>query len=286
MNHIFIDGSYFVFYRFHAVLAWWKLRYPETYDTVSLAPIDNPEFVAQFRKLATSSITNIVGCCNKLIGTGTGTEVIIAKDCPRKDIWRMELYADYKGTRSHCDTIGPFFELFYKLFDNNGGYIISYPRLEADDCIALSCMRIRNKGSIDPIFIIGSDNDYLQLLQLPNIYITDLSHMTTKMMTIKRAFTDEEKRGLIRAQGNGKCELLKKILLGDKSDNIRPVFDTTMMRKLTKAHGLQKAADLIPYFNDNPDQLTTDLTQMNKLEEYQLNQQLIDFNFIPRHLSQ
>lgn len=286
--YVFIDGSYFVFYRFHAVLAWWKLRHPETYDVVAAAPIDNPEFVAQFQKLTAASIADIGRCCAK-VATATATvnpRVMIAKDCPRKEIWRMALYPEYKGTRAHCSTIAPFFELFYR--QQTTTTILSQPTLEADDCIALACKAVRQyKQSNAPIFIIASDNDYLQLLQLGNVYITDLRHMTSSMMALKRAFTDLEAKQMIRAgpsqdqEGQGKYELLKKILLGDKSDNIPAVLDSATLRKLCKKAGCKKTDDLITYFVNNSNNLIADLTECDKMAAYTLNQQLISFGAIP-----
>ena len=44
---IYIDGSYFCFYRYHALLTWWKNAYPEQSE-VLLDPYNNEKFVEKF----------------------------------------------------------------------------------------------------------------------------------------------------------------------------------------------------------------------------------------------
>ena len=45
---IFIDGSYFCFYRYHSLLTWWKNAYPEEIDVLQ-DPYQNPKFVEKFK---------------------------------------------------------------------------------------------------------------------------------------------------------------------------------------------------------------------------------------------
>lgn len=44
---IFIDGSYFCFYRYFALINWWKNAYPEE---ILDDPIQNIKFVDKFKK--------------------------------------------------------------------------------------------------------------------------------------------------------------------------------------------------------------------------------------------
>ena len=58
--------------------------------------------------------------------------IIVGKDCKREDIWRNELFPNYKANRTNNDTFmgGPFFKMVYdeKLFINGGAKkIISHP---------------------------------------------------------------------------------------------------------------------------------------------------------------
>ena len=44
---IFVDGSYFCFYRYYAILNWWKNAYPE--EPLE-DPFQNEKFVEKFKK--------------------------------------------------------------------------------------------------------------------------------------------------------------------------------------------------------------------------------------------
>ena len=80
INYILIDGSYFIFYRFYALLAWWKLAKP---DENMENPAENPEFVEKFKKTFKDKIAEIP---KKLKLKDYKT--LVALDCPRKEIWR------------------------------------------------------------------------------------------------------------------------------------------------------------------------------------------------------
>ena len=74
--------------------------------------------------------------------------IIVGKDCPRKDIWRMDLFDSYKENRVYEDNWegGPVFQFAYdnNLFQKAGAHmLLQHPRLEADDCLALSVRNIR-----------------------------------------------------------------------------------------------------------------------------------------------
>ena len=67
MPLIFIDGSYFCFYRYFALLTWWKNAFPE--DPILDDPADNPVFVDKFKKMCIQSLENIpkkIGISNVL----------------------------------------------------------------------------------------------------------------------------------------------------------------------------------------------------------------------------
>ena len=44
---IFVDGSYYCFYRYYALLTWWKNAHPETNLN---EPYENKDFVDKFKK--------------------------------------------------------------------------------------------------------------------------------------------------------------------------------------------------------------------------------------------
>ena len=254
MSLIFIDGSYFCFYRYFALLTWWKNAFPE--DLILGDPSENPIFVEKFKKMCVQSLENIP---KKLGIKQNNYQIFIGKDCKREDIWRLEFYKEYKSTRVHNPYISSFFKILYNevdgLFtrDNLKYIILEHPHLEADDCIALSILA--NNTEEVPIYIITSDNDYMQLLlgENSNIQIWNL------------AFKQ------ISAGKNGQQELFCKIVQGDISDNIPAVLKKCGPKTALKCY-------------QDPTYFQERLLKENAVEKYNLNKLLIDFNNIPSYL--
>jgi len=257
MNYIIIDVSYLIFYRYFALLQWWKMAKPEE-------PIDNPienkEFVDKFRKTIQESVETIKK--NLKLHTNRRqnppVKVIMARDCPRKEIWRMKLYPEYKGTREKDDTFmgGPFFSMVYKeklLYNTECKDILYEPHLEADDIIAITTNYLKNSPDTEKIYIIANDMDYLQLCS-ENCHVVNL----------KKQYLMENKKAYPQADKN----LMVKIILGDKSDNIEPVFKRCSIKQAEMLY-------------DNQELLQERLKQENAYEKIQLNSTLIDFNEIP-----
>ena len=104
--------------------------------------------------------------------------IMVGRDCPRAEIWRMKIFPEYKGTRDTYEddpstNPGSFFKIAYKekLFEECGGTILKHDNLEADDCIALTTRYIRKAYPNSNIYIIANDHDYLQLLYNENINV-------------------------------------------------------------------------------------------------------------------
>ena len=55
-NYILIDGSYFVFFRYHAILNWFRLSHSN--DDISKAD-QHPDFIAKFKKTFITSFQEI-----------------------------------------------------------------------------------------------------------------------------------------------------------------------------------------------------------------------------------
>lgn len=259
-TYILIDGSYYIFYRLFALINWWKLSHK---DELCENLHENTEFVDKFRTIFKSKLKEIP---QKLkIPKEADIHFIIGKDCSRKNIWRNNLYPQYKGTRSDYSKAenkpGEFFKLVYNenLFESIEDIninILYNDSLEADDCLAICSKYIHNKNANKKIYIITSDTDYLQLLR-PNLYIYNLKF---KAVNTKKNTLDTPLK-----------ELLYKIIIGDKSDNIPSVFLKCGPKKT------------ISYVNDI-EKFERDLIKYNALEQYKLNRRLIDFNEIPNGL--
>ena len=85
----------------------------------------------------------------------------------------MEKFDTYKENRDTDDFEGgPFFKMAYdELFKQCGiDTILSYDKLEADDCIAITTKKFLKNINAE-IYIITSDMDYLQLMVKTFIYI-------------------------------------------------------------------------------------------------------------------
>ena len=260
-NHTFIliDGSYFCFYRYYSLLNWWKNAYPEETDVLQ-NPYQNEKFVDKFKKIFIDNIKKIPK--NLKLDKTITPIIIVGKDCKRADIWRNQLFPNYKANRLHNDGFmgGPFFKMVYEdnLFIEGGAQtILQHPKLEADDCIAISVKYLLNTYSTCNIYIITSDKDYLQLAE-ERVQIYNLAF---KKLTEQKSST-----------GDPNCDLFCKILTGDTSDNISSVFPKCGPKTALKY-----------YENKELFQSKLNLSEEFK-KNYQLNSTLVDFNNIPQEL--
>ena len=57
---IYVDASYFIFYRFYALIQWWKIAKKD--DPLDV-PIDTPEFVEKFRSTCIDTLKEIPKKC-------------------------------------------------------------------------------------------------------------------------------------------------------------------------------------------------------------------------------
>jgi 5'-3' exonuclease len=258
---IFIDGSYFCFYRYHSLLTWWKNAYPEQSD-VLLDPYQNQQFVEKFKKTFVENVAKIPKSLK--LDKSERPIIIVGRDCKRENIWRNELFPNYKGTRANGSEDGfmggPFFKMAYdeKLFIQGGARsILKHPKLEADDCIAITVKHLLNKYPACNIYIITSDKDYLQLAQ-ERVHLYNLAF---KDLTEQKSCT-----------GDANCDLFCKIVTGDVSDNIPSVFPKCGPKTALK------------YF-ENRDLFEKKLLESNAFQtQYELNRKIIDFNYIPEEL--
>lgn len=254
VSFLFIDGSYFCFYRYHSIIRWWKSAYPET-------PIEDPfkneQFVEKFRKTFVDTVRNLT---KNLKLTLENPILIVGKDCKRENIWRNEFYDKYKATRNKEDGFmgGPFFKMVYedKLFQEGGvRAILTHPKLEADDCIAISVKHILQNIPNASVTIITSDKDYLQLAG-PRVKIFNLAFKNISEAT---------------HGGTAEADLFCKIVMGDSSDNI-----TSVLKKCGPKTALKCFQDR-GYFDER-------MKKENAYEKFKLNQKIIDFNCIPQNL--
>jgi 5'-3' exonuclease len=249
---LFVDMSYYIFYRFFALCSWWKRAQEEELDVENI--LDNQIFMEKYHKLFIENIKKIIKKY-KL----QDSEIIFAKDCKRYNIWRNSYYERYKGTRDDKNKkfnknifIYTYDKIVPDLLDLDIK-IIEVDNAEADDVIAVLKTNIRDKYNELPIYIITNDHDYLQLFD-DNTFIYNLKGLNLRT----------------KSRGNSKLDLQFKIFRGDISDNIMPV--------ITKKIRDDKIIDMI--YNK---ELFDNFFDTNKelLELYKMNELLIDFKKIP-----
>jgi 5'-3' exonuclease len=258
---IFVDGSYYNFYRYFALQQWWKNAYP---DEPLDDPTQNEKFVEKFKK---THVENLLNMPKKLkIPKNVSPIMIVGRDCKRENIWRNEIFPQYKANRANGQEDGfmggPFFKMAYdeQLFIKGGAKaILSHPKLEADDCIALSVKYISNKYPGCHIYIITSDRDYLQL----NAHNIDLYNLTYKNIAENKSST-----------GNAEDDLEIKIIMGDTSDNIPSVFPKCGPKTALKC--IENPEFFQQKLNEKPEYKT----------QYELNKKLVNFDCIPDNLAE
>ena len=259
---VFVDASYYIFFRYHALKNWWKLAKKEESQHASTS---NSAFVAKFKQLFVSKFKEIL---KKLKLDPKQTTVYVGKDCLQHEIWRNRETTGYKDGRVENNEIGAFFKMVYaeKLFTTIPGMnvtILEYPSLEADDCIALTVKKFYQNdvstNSVTPqkYYIITSDHDYGQLLS-PDKSIVIYNLKYKNICDGKKIFD------------NGKKNLFVKICSGDKSDNIPSIFPKC---------GFATACKLY----DDPEllQKKSDSTVLSNITK---NNLIINFDCIPENL--
>ena len=262
-KYLFVDASYFIFFRYHALKNWWKLAKKDESQECSAT---NAAFVAKFKELFVSKFKEIF---KKLKLDPKETKVFVGKDCFQHEIWRNQHTTGYKDGRVENNEIGAFFKMIYadRMFTTIPGIdvtLLEYPSLEADDCIALAVKKLyANDVANDNIvsrkyFIITSDHDYGQLLS-PDASIVLYNLKYKDLCDGKKVFED------------GKKNLFVKVCSGDKSDNIPSIFPKCGFVTACKMY---EDAELLMKKTADP----TSKIQMAK------NNLIINFDCIPQDL--
>ena len=257
---LFIDLSYYIFYRFYALVSWYKKAYPD--EELDISDImNNKIFIEKFKKLFKENLKKI-----KKKYKIENSKVIFAKDCRRNQIWRNEFYEEYKKTRDDKNInfnkdifLYVYNDILPELLNDNTGIhsIYSVSKAEADDIIAVMKNVIREKYSNLPIYIITNDHDYLQLADYYT-YIYNLKNY------------DLKKKG----KGSPELDLEFKIIKGDISDNIKAVFTKRITNKLIY--------EMIYDEQKLNNQINSEGAECRK--RYERNRLLIDFKKIPQNI--
>lgn len=250
-DHIaFIDLSYFIFFRFYALQRWLKVSKYEFKN--------HDEFIAKFSKLFEDNIVTL-----KKRHKLEWNNIILAKDCMRHTIWRLNHFSDYKKNRDETrDSFDPrvfvhtYEVILPMLVKKYLLKVVDFPTAEADDVIAVLHKMVREFSPPTRITIFTNDNDYLQLVD-----------EKTTVMNLNKVILSE------RAGNEAmKCFKLCKIIKGDVSDNIPPID-----KKIGEKTALKLA--------QNPELLERKLaSDPHVRDRFELNKKLIDFGCIPNDI--
>ena len=235
--YVIFDLGYLMFYRYHATARW--IAFQKDVQT-------SPDVV-----LATCR-AHLVSQMDKLRKRYRGARFVFCKDERHDCVWRKEVYPEYKMNRPSCD---PVISSVSQMVDEvvaKYGTILRGDRLEADDIAYLLVQKIRAELPDEPIILVTSDRDYLQMLDT-NIIIID-------------------GRGKeIKGSGDANVDLWTKIIMGDKSDNIPPIY---------KGCG-KKTADVLAR---DADALRAFVEKNGCHEALARNELLVRMSKIPQHL--
>lgn len=217
-NIMLVDTSFWLYYRFFALRKWFHQAYP---DKIAGNPefntnynwLEDKQFMTKYKKLF---FENIKSYCRKY--KIPIENVIFCIDCPHGDIWRLKHYTEYKGTRMESHRKNEFnsWDIFKhiktdylpELKDKYNVKILSCQGCEADDIIGNSALELIKHRLAEHVYILSNDNDYMQISS-PVIHILD-----GRGMIKNNPGNDPGNDNLVY--------LIKKILIGDVSDNIKP----------------------------------------------------------------
>ena len=255
---MFVDTSYLSFYRFFATKRWLHFSQPEL-DTKNIEWDKCVPFMEKYESMYMKSLQRFIKKFNVPY-----QNIIFAKDCKRCDIWRNDLFSQYKGTREASNknfTGGLVFKhthakILPEIEEKFNCKLMKIERAEADDIIAVCKNNIRSQTPERKVVIITSDTDYVQLLDdFTEIYTLSNSSLRKK------------------STGNHDLDVFIKTIRGDKSDNIPSCFKRIGEKTATKYFHNREL--LSKQFEKNP----------GSREQHLLNCNLIDFKNIPENIS-
>tara|TARA_Y100001937_G_scaffold79123_1_gene107256 strand:- start:5243 stop:6097 length:855 start_codon:yes stop_codon:yes gene_type:complete len=215
-------------------------------------------------------ILNSIRMYNKKYRDEYGELVICADGM---NTWRKEYYPFYKANRrknrdNSDQDWNEIFRILHLVRDEIREYlpykVIHLEGVEADDIIGTLTMKTQDFGQDEPIMIVSSDKDFIQLQKYNNV--KQFSPIQKKIVTDK----------------NPRMYLFNHIMRGDSGDGIPNVLsaDDTFVSE-AKQTPLRQVK--INEWLDASDKLREVMTE-DIYRNYQRNQTLIDLNHIPEEV--
>lgn len=275
-----IDGSYASYFMLFSAVNEFERKYPDD-AAVWIKPADEcdqknlPDLLncMTFRRVLKQTVIRRLETIDSIlrqnfqdeIDAADQIDIIFAMDDKLSNNFRKELYPEYKAQRAlvkrqyQLQPIKDYIvDIVFKELDveNQQGYkLVKVEGAEGDDVIATVLTKFKDKyiGTA----LIASDHDFLQI---PGVREFDL-------------FGKESVRKLGDEIVEAEDFLLGKILMGDKSDNIKQVFVKC---------GPKTALKLI---KDKPSLKKMLIENQDAASRFKLNKKIISFNEIPTDLS-
>ena len=218
-------------------------------------------------------ILNSIRMYNKKYRKEYGQMVICADGM---NTWRKEFYPYYKASRKkgRDDSSQDWTEIFRILHlvrdeikENLPYKVLHMEGIEADDIIGTLTMQTQEFGKHEPIMIVSSDKDFIQLQKFSNV--KQFSPIQKKMVT----------------DSNPRQYLWNHILRGDSGDGIPNVLsdDDTFVEEGKSQSPLRQQK--IDTWIENADNLKEHMNETT-YRNFQRNKKLIDLTDIPEHLQQ
>lgn len=234
-------------------------------------PTLDPEYCEIFKSTLRYSILNPILNNTILVDK---SKFIFCMDCPRKNIWRREIYPEYKLSRDLKDrskdkfNMGRMFEYAYSVLlpeicDEFEAKQIMCGCAEGDDVIAV-LTKYYLENTNDNIIILSCDKDMVQLYNDRVSIITIEGEKRIPKLELEKAIKTK-----INHEITAGDFLLFKILIGDQADGIP---------NIKSGLGPKKAWKLIEDRNLLKNLLKEDITIV---DSFKRNKQLISMNEIP-----
>lgn len=272
MVYLLIDMGYLLFYRYHATKLWFKKAH-DYKDDISMA--ETQAFQTTFKSRIESCIEKII----KQYKTDW-SQVIFCRDSRRENIWRNQLYKPYKQNRDNSSLTGLKIAVnllklaIFRLIRYNNAKCIGLQGAEADDIVYCLVKRINKYESGHNIIIVTSDQDYYQLLNT-NVTMVglDTKDKTSKAIQNRDDISQDIKKIIVdKKLDYRQLNLLVKIIVGDKSDNLPSCFPKcgfkTAVKLAIDPNSLDNMFKKIPSSKDI----------------FNLNKKMIDMSMIPKKL--
>lgn len=199
-------------------------------------------------------------------------EIVLA--CDGGHSWRKDVFPQYKAHRKKArEESGMDWNLFFEYLNNireeikaNFPYkVIHLQHVEADDVIATLVEQTQEFGKNEPVMIISSDKDFIQLQKYKNV--KQFSPIQKKMVS----------------DANPRLYLFEHIIRGDSGDGIPNILsaDNTFVDSLRQTPVTKKKIDA---WLSKAEDLSS-VMDTETYRNYQRNKKLIDLSEIPEKIS-